>query len=222
MSIMMAVNLGENATAKSYETRAKSESTMDAMTAEAGASEVWLRGNPRPAIVGAALVGLLAAAAVAAALAAGSPPWIVWSLAAAGLTTTVLALALVAAASLPRLVHRAGCLRVRLAPLAAEDVPLEIVECVFPGSSPLAASTADTAARRVGTVVVRLAERATAWKRRPTFAGWGTWEDGHIVIDGRWCEPLGMEVTRRLGERIQEAKRRLAAVASPGSGQACR
>ena len=188
------------------------------MTAAAGASEVWLRGYPRPAIAGAAVVVLAAAAAVAAVTVAGAPPWIAWTIAATGLAAVALALVLVAAASLPRLARRGGCLRVRLLPLGAEDVPLEIVECVFPGSSPLAEATS----RRVGTVVVRLAERATAWKRRPTLRGWGTWEDGHIVIDGRWCEPLGMQITRRLGERIQDAKRGLAALAPPEAEQPCR
>lgn len=107
------------------------------------------------------------------------------ALAAAGAAGGALVTALAVTAALPRLVRQGDVLRVRLSPLAAHDVPLEIVECVFPGSSPLDGNAA--APRRVGTVVIRLAERAVDWKQRPTFAAWGTWDDGHVVIDGRWC-----------------------------------
>jgi hypothetical protein len=104
-------------------------------------------------------------------------------------------------------------LRIRLAPLTAHDVPLEVVECVFPGSNPLAEADESGPSRRVGTIVMRLAERATGWRHRPTFTPWGTWDDGHVVIDGRWCEPLSLELTRKLGQRILEAKREVAAPA---------
>ncbi len=194
-------------TSKSYVTRAETESTM---TAAAHPQEVWLRGNPRPAAVGTVACGLAGAAAVAAAWACGTPPWALVALAAAGVVAVAFALGLLVAAAAPRLERRGDTVRVRLAPLAAHDVPLEIVECVFPGSQPLGA-VAEATPRRVGTVVMRLAERATAWRSRPTFAAWGTWHDGHVVIDGRWCEPLSLEVTRHLGQRILEAKRDVAA-----------
>ena len=181
------------------------------MTAAPETREVWLRGNPRPAVAGAAvfLVGL-GAAGVAFRL-SGWPAWAGWTLAAAAAAGGLVVAALVAVAALPRLVRRGAALRIRLAPLATHDVPLELVECVFPGSSPLAGAADGPAPRRVGTVVVRLAERAVDWRRRPTFTAWGTWDDGHVVIDGRWCEPLSVEVTRRLGQRIVDAKREIAA-----------
>ena len=183
------------------------------------AREVWLRSNPRPALAGAVAVAVALAVAAVALRASGGPTWGWWALAAAGAAGGALATALVVTAALPRLVRQGDVLRVRLSPLAAHDVPLEIVECVFPGSSPLEGNAA--APRRVGTVVVRLAERAVAWKQRPTFAAWGTWNDGHVVIDGRWCEPLSLEVTKQLGHRILEAKREVAATTRPDVGQAC-
>lgn len=191
------------------------------MIAAAGATEVWLRSNPRPAIVVGGLFVLVAVAAVAAAAASGVGGWCVAAIAAAGLAGGGLVAAAVASASWPRLVRRGRFLRVRLSPIQAHDVPLEIVECVFPGSAPLAAAGGGPTPRRVSTVVLRLAERATAWRRRPTLAGWGSWDEGQIVIDGRWCEPLGREVTTRLGQRLQEAKRELAAMghAVPGAGR---
>ncbi|NBU39227.1 MAG: hypothetical protein EBS51_00115 [Planctomycetia bacterium] len=55
-------------------------------------------------------------------------------------------------------------------------------------------------------MIIRLAERATEWRDRPTYAPWGSWEDGHIVIDGRWSEPLSPERTRSLAMRLIEAR----------------
>lgn len=202
---------------RSYVTLAEIESTM---TAAAKPVDVWLRGNARPAAVGAAASFLVGSAAVAAAWACGAPTPALVALAAAGGGGVAVALGLLAAAAAPRLARRGGSVRIRLAPLAAHDVPLEIVECVFPGSQPLGDGAGD-GQRRVGTVVMRLAERATAWRSRPTFAPWGTWQDGHVVIDGRWCEPLSLEVTKRLGQRILEAKREAAATCGPQAGASC-
>jgi len=185
-------------------------------------SEVWLRSNPRPAVAGAAVAGLAMAMVVAVLWTVGGPGWCWWAVALAAAASVPIVAALVVTASLPRLVRQGNRLRVRLSPLAAEDVPLEIVECVFPGSSPLVGTESAAAPRRVGTVVVRLAERAIDWKQRPTFAPWGTWSDGHVVIDGRWCEPLSLEVTKQLGQRILEAKREVAAPARPDAETTCR
>jgi hypothetical protein len=63
----------------------------------------------------------------------------------------------------------------------------------------------------VGTIVVRLAERATEWRDRPSFAPWGSWADGHIICDGRWCEPLSVERARAISASLLEAKREVAA-----------
>lgn len=190
------------------------------MTTAAEPVDVWLRGNPRPAAVGAAVCVLAGVAAVAVAWASGEPPRALGVLAAAAAVGVAFAVGLLAAAAVPRLERRGGRVRIRLALFAAHDVPLEIVECVFPGSQPLG-DAAGAEPRRVGTVVMRLAERATAWRSRPTFAAWGTWQDGHVVIDGRWCEPLSLEVTRQLGQRILEAKREVAGASGPPAEAAC-
>lgn len=172
--------------------------------------EVWLRGNMRPVAlvgVGGLVVGL---AAVALAWSGGGAGWarVVASAAAILIAPTVAVLAVVA--SRPRLRRRGGVLEVTLSPLVTRRVPLEVVECVFPGSRPLprrfGSAAAGPADRRVTTVIIRLAERATEWRDRPTFAPWGSWEDGHIVIDGRWSEPLSPERTRRLAAGLIEAR----------------
>jgi hypothetical protein len=178
-------------------------------------SEVWLRGNARPAI-GLLLAVLTGAGLAGIAVVALDPPW--WAEAAvAGVAATGAAVAagLVWAARQPRLVRAGDTLEVRLSPFGRERVPLEIVECVFPGSQSLDAADADDAdgGRRVNTLVLRLAERATEWRSRPVTAAWGAWDDGNVVFDGRWCEPLSPALAREISARLVDAKRE----AAPGA-----
>ena len=182
--------------------------------------EVWVRGNVRPVLaVGAIAVGGAALAAGAAA-ASGASPAVVWSLGAAAGVAALLALVLARAAAGLRVGRRGDALLLRLSPARVEAIPLSVVECVFPGSQPLGgaaqehaeddAATVEPPTRRVGTLVIRFAERATEWRERPTFAPWGTWRDGHAIVDGRWCEPLSAALARRIGDRLLEAKRQAA------------
>lgn len=173
--------------------------------------EVWLRGNVRP-VLGVAIAGGLAMTGLwAATLFSAAPPQARWLAAAVTGVVVAATAALVAVARRPRLACAGGRLLVRIAPLTVEAVPLDIVECFFPGSSPLDASGAPTADEeprfRVGTLVIRIAERAAAYRQRATFRPWCTWEDGSIVIDGRWCEPLSPALARDLGGRLVAAKR---------------
>jgi hypothetical protein len=171
---------------------------------------VWLRGNVRPVLGG---------AAVAAAMVAGLT-WLACRPAAGLMERDVcigLAIGLAAivilflwAATQPRLGRRGDRLVARLAPFTVQEVPLDVVECVFHGSHPLDA-VPGAPPLRVGTIVVRLAERATEWRERRTFAPWGSWLDGHIVCDGRWCEPLSVERARAISASLLEAKREVAA-----------
>lgn len=180
-------------------------------------SDVWLRGNRR---VAAGLVGLsLACGAVAAAAAvavglsrSGGPAW--WAVAAvAGTIANGLALMAWASAR-PRLMRQGDRIVVQVAPFAREAVPIDVVECVFPGSNPLTADGTPAgdgpASFRVGTLVLRLAERALDYRSRDTFAPWVMWSDGNIVLDGRWCEPLSPAVARTVGTLLMEAKRGVA------------
>jgi len=178
-------------------------------------SEVWLRGNVRPAVAVATVAAVAGGLAVSAAIAARSPDWVLTAVAA--VVGILLAAGGVAVwvASRPRLARRGTVLEVRLAPMAVERVPLEVVECIFRGSEPLPRAGAEPARFRVGTLIVRLAERASAWKSRQTFRPWGTWDDGQVVIDGRWCEPLAPETVRGVAAKLLAAKREQAAGALP-------
>ena len=186
--------------------------------AEAGprqsdAAEIWLRGNVRPA------AGLLAAvialaAVVVTAVAVGQPPrWLSVAAVCGTAALVAVAAALAWSASRPRLVRRGSVLEVRLSPLVVHRLPVDVVECVFPGSQPLDGEREqdEIVGRRVNTLVLRLAERAVDWKTRPVAAAWGAWDDGNVVFDGRWCEPLSAAVTRDISARLLEARRQAVA-----------
>lgn len=171
---------------------------------------VWLRGNTRPVIGVVALAAAVATGLVWIGARPAAGPLERLLLGGLAAAVAVLAGGFVWAAAQPRLARRGDRLVARLAPFAVHEVPLDLVECVFHGSQPLDA-VAGQPPLRVGTIVVRLAERATEWRQRPSFAPWGTWEDGHIVCDGRWCEPLSVERARAISASLLEAKREVAA-----------
>ena len=171
-----------------------------------GEAEVWLRANPRPAAVLFGAMAAVAMVAVAVLFAVRPPAWVVVVVAVACLASLIVAAASLWASSRPRLARRGGTLEVRLSPLSVQRVPLEVVECIFPGSQPLGAGD-ETANRRVSTLVMRLAERAVEWRSRPVASAWGSWEDGNVVFDGRWCEPLSQVIARDISTRLLEAKR---------------
>jgi hypothetical protein len=179
------------------------------------AADVWLRGNVRPVLGLAAVAALVGAALTAAVFLAGGPTAGKWLAGVYWLVAAGSVAAFAAAAMRPRLVHRIdpqaeSVLEVRLAPGASHAVPLDAIECFFMGSQRLEADedvTDDQPTHRVGTLVMRVAERAKDWQARPTFAPWGTWREGAIVFDGRWCEPLSVELARRLSGKLVEAKR---------------
>jgi hypothetical protein len=195
---------------ESYATRPGSESRVTRRATEQ--REVWLRGNTRPVAGLATVIGIVAAAILPPVIAAGSPRWLVWAILGGAGAASAGLVAIGRAAARPRLIRAGEHLEIRLSPTAVERVPLDVVECVFRGTEPLSEGSGDAPPRfRVGTLVVRFAERAAAWRKRPTFGPWGTWDDGHAVIDGRWCEPLSRPTVERIAAALVEAKRQLTA-----------
>jgi hypothetical protein len=195
-----------------YETGRDRESTMTNERRQSG--EVWLRGNLRPVAWLAALAAVIAGVlSVTVAVAAASLSYSLLVATFSGVAGAVIG-TLAYAAARPRLERVDNCLRVRLSPTIVEDVPLEAVECFFQGSNPIARSgeptCGDHAAFRVNTLVMRLAERFADYAKRPTFTPWGTWDDGYVVFDGRWCEPLSADLAKQLSRRLIDAKRSLA------------
>jgi len=175
--------------------------------------EIWLRGNVRPALAAAALAAFGAVGVTIAMIAAGRPAWLVWPAVAAVPVVGLLA-AVGGTAARPRLARRGESLEIRLSPGRVERVPLQVVECVFRGTEPLDEWRPEPRCR-VDTLVVRFAERAAEWRFREAFRPWGSWVDGHAVIDGRWCEPLSQPTVERIAAALVAAKRETAAKQVP-------
>lgn len=176
--------------------------------------EVWLRGNVRIALILGAVAALLdgtAFVAVLMAIMGGGSPVAWWGVVAIAATSASALMILAWAAARPRLVRHGDALLVQVSPLVQRKVPLDVIECFFPGSNPLDADGSPTcgeqAAFRVGTLVIRLAERALDYRAGDTFTPWATWEDSYLVLDGRWCEPLSPALVKDLGGRLVAAKR---------------
>ncbi len=181
--------------------------------AEAGmeSTEVWLRGNPRP-------VAALAAVSLAGTLLLLGTWW-AWSGEGwgYGLISVVAAgeLAVVGllgwSAVRPRLARVDLRLVMQLHPLHASVIPIDMVECFFLGSNgcdPQGRPSGEQPPTfRVGTVVMRLAERADHLKAGSSFRPWATWENGYVVFDGRWTEPISAAVIKRLNADLVATRR---------------
>lgn len=166
---------------------------------------MWLRGNARPGVV-ALVAGLAASSLVAIALRPwAGPAWRVGPVA----LPAVVGAALLAAAARPRLRRAGERLLVGLSPLRSHAVPLDVVECFFLGSrlEPPRVTDGTVGGERVRTLVMRIAERAHPYAARHTFAPWGRWEEGSVTFDGRWCEPLSVDLVRMLNRALAAAKR---------------
>lgn len=197
---------------------------------------VWLRANPRPVWVAlAAQMAGLSLVWLVVARSARLPPFGPWTGRAVALGLVAVAVAVVWGVAArwaigPRLERRGDRLRVRFAAGTTIDIPVADVECFFLGSDRVEGrGPSAAAAHRVGTLVMRIAERAAEGHAarigasvRPAWAPWmrwARWQDGAIVFDGRWCEPLDAELGRRLSGLLVAARRESAGSADGGPGE---
>jgi hypothetical protein len=171
--------------------------------------EIWLRANRRVLLMGMILPAVLIAVGVILGLGwlAGLAAWVRyvgWTLFGIGL---ILAALITLQLRLPRLAYANGQLLVNLHSGGAIPVPVDCVECFFlgKGTGQLPGAGSDQIA--VQNLVIRLAEKATDYHHRDVRTALGRWEDGYITIHGAWCEPLRLEIIRRLNDRLAEAQR---------------
>ena len=168
---------------------------------------VWLRANGRPALVIACLAAALGLGLVLLARPWSRPVGVATWLAGTGLVAAGAGGVLLM--SRPRIVLAGEQVRVHLAPGRIDRVPLDLVECFFLGSrlEPPRPGDESTGGERVRTLVMRIAERAVDHAARPTLPSWGLWREGSVTFDGRWCEPLSVDLVRRLNRDLATAKR---------------
>lgn len=175
--------------------------------------ECWLRPNARglwfsailPALI--CVVGLLVATGWPGGGTMGVLRWIGWGLAGVG-GLAVAALAYLA--RLPRLGYEDGHLVVYLRWLKPVTLPVELAECFFLGQARSMLTTPTRRELETTTLVIRLSESADPWHNVPVKPALGHWCDGYITIRGTWCEPLSLELVKRLNRRLADVHRQLA------------
>ncbi len=105
----------------------------------------------------------------------------------------------------PRLAYADGHLAVflRRGPIR---VPVEVIECFLLGQ---ADSLLPSKGRKLktSTVLIRLCPQAADWVRGDVDPRLGQWRDSHFIVRGTWCEPLNVDVIRRLNARLAQAQK---------------
>lgn len=176
-------------------------------------TEIWLQPNRR------ALWSTLCTFAAVGALAL----FVVWKFEApvvqilAGVLA-LLALLMVGAAGVelrrPRIAYRDGKVLFNLRGSAPAAVPAEVVEAFFLGQGPAHLPTIHSEVPECVNLVARLSEKAPEWSRVEVKPALGQWCEGYVTIRGTWCEPLTVEVIRRLNRRLRELREAAAATAA--------
>jgi hypothetical protein len=130
----------------------------------------------------------------------------------------VLALLMVGAAAVelrrPRIAYRDGKVLFNLRGSAPAAVPAEVVEAFFLGQGPAHLPTIHSEVSECVNLVARLSEKAPEWSRVEVKPALGQWCEGYVTIRGTWCEPLTVEVIRRLNRRLRELREAAAATAA--------
>jgi hypothetical protein len=169
---------------------------------------VWLRTNTRahwlsmipPAVVGLAGLGL------------AWPDWgenrwlnlVGWVIAVISFVSVV---ALAWRLRRPRLAYEDGRLLVFLRHGPPIGVPIDAIDCFLLGQGPTLLPGHHDA--KTLNVIVRLSETAADWAQREVAPELGSWCDGQIIVRGTWCEPLDVELVKRLNTQLAQATRQL-------------
>ena len=176
-------------------------------------AQVWLRPNRRAVLMGMVPPALVGAVALVVATGVVTSLSFLW-LRIFGWVVTILAafvlLAMIDQLRRPRIAYDDGQLLVDLLGGPAIPIPLEHVECFLLGQS--AAHLPGDASQQAETasVVVRLSEKASDYARRDVKPALGSWCDGNVTIRGTWCEPLDVDVVKRLNRSLAQVKREIA------------
>ncbi len=106
----------------------------------------------------------------------------------------------------PRVAYRAGSVLFYLQAGGPIAVPVHVVEAFFQGEGPAHLPGASQDQTKSVNLIARLAQRETDWQQRDVKAALGNWAEGYVTVRGTWCEPITVEVIRRLNRRLSEVK----------------
>lgn len=176
--------------------------------------ETWLKTNPRPWTLAAALCGTLAAGLMFAAAWAAGRGQAGWGVLAGGAAAiaAVIGWRCWQQRQRPRLGYRDGCLLVFLGARQPWSIPVQLVEVFFLGQAPTGMTWRSREQQpKTRAIVVRLAEAAKTWHERDVPPALGRWGDGYITVLGTWCEPIRGDVVQSLNHRLVAKHRELRA-----------
>jgi hypothetical protein len=168
-------------------------------------SEIWIQSNRRAVLpwIPAAVISILFAGYLTYAMRDdGHWRWLlvpIWAL----VCLKLLSLYLARRPSL-RFDGKHLCINVGLPHTAV--VPIELVEGFMLGKGPAYLSGKDDYKTEATTLVVRLAERAPEWEKRPTDVRVAAWCGHYVTLRGTWTEPLSVDVVNRLNQRLFEVQ----------------
>jgi hypothetical protein len=101
----------------------------------------------------------------------------------------------------PRVAYAHGHVRLYVAALP-ELVPLDVVEAFLLGVGPALLHGEQFSQTQSRNLVIKLADRAADWIKRPVDPRIASWCDGYVTLRGAWCEPLSSELVQRLNDRL--------------------
>jgi hypothetical protein len=133
-----------------------------------------------------------------------------------GLATTIvsllLALPIAYQMTVPRLAYQGGELLVYLQSAQPLRIPIDVVELFFLGHGTSLLPDQGEQPSKSRTVIIRLAEAATQWHDLPIQSAFGESRESYIILRGTWCEPLTVDVLKRLNRRLAEVHRETRAI----------
>ncbi len=88
-------------------------------------------------------------------------------------------------------------------------LPVEIVEGFLIGQAASLLPGKYRERYETTTFILRLSESATEWSHGTVKPALGRWCDGYITIRGTWCEPLSVDLARRLNQRLHDVQHEL-------------
>jgi hypothetical protein len=175
-------------------------------------TEIWLRGNQRLLLMGLVAPGMVLLGSVVMIvlsffLSAVSTLLLVMGIVGVGLALSIAGL-ITWVGRLPRVAYDANerAVVMYLPGPKPYAVPLDIVECFFLGSGITQIPGQPSRDVQTKNIVVRLAERAEAWHRRDLTLAIGKWCEGYVTIRGLFCEPLDIEVVKRMNTLLHQAQ----------------
>jgi len=106
----------------------------------------------------------------------------------------------------PRLAYKNGNVLAYLRSGHPIEIPVELVEGFLIGQAPSLLPGGYRERYETTTFILRLSESAPEWSHGEVKPALGRWCDGYITIRGTWCEPLSVDLARRLNQRLAEVQ----------------